>query len=51
MPILLLEYCDFRATPTIPHPNLSLLLFWQKQKKPSGTVPHLMLPFIPSGKN
>jgi hypothetical protein len=21
-----------RATPTVPHPKLSLLLFWQKQK-------------------
>jgi hypothetical protein len=24
------------------------MFFWQKQKKPSPTVPHLWLPFIPS---
>jgi hypothetical protein len=38
-----------RATPTISHPKLLLLFFfWQKQKKPSPTVPHLRLSFIPS---
>jgi hypothetical protein len=36
-----------RVTPTVPHPKL-LLFFWQKQKKPSPTVFHLRLSFIPS---
>jgi hypothetical protein len=33
-----------RATPTVPHLKLLLLLFWQKKKKPSPTVPHFRLP-------
>jgi hypothetical protein len=32
---------EYLATPTVPHPKLSLLLFWQKQKKPSPTFVHL----------
>jgi len=27
-----------------------LIFFWQKQKKPSPTVPHLKLPFMPSSE-
>jgi hypothetical protein len=29
-----------RASPTVLHLKLSFLFFWQKQKKPSPTVPH-----------
>jgi len=39
-----------RASLRVPHPRLSFLFFWQKQKKHSPTVPHLKLPFMPSSE-
>ena len=35
-----------RASLRVPHPRLSFLFFWQKQKKLSPTVPHPRLPFL-----
>jgi hypothetical protein len=37
-----------RATPTVHHPKLLLLFFFAKTEKPSPTIFHLRLPFIPS---